>query len=338
MPGALKVIVTGAGGFLGGAIVRALRDRGDEVLTIQRGTYPELARLGVVSRQGDLADPATLSNSISGYDVVFHVAAKAGVWGSYNDYHRANVQATENVIAACQRDGVRKLVYTSSPSVVFDGRNENGINERVPYPKRYLAHYPKTKAEAEKQILTANSPNLATVVLRPHLIWGPGDPHLVPRILSRAREGKLRLVGSGENLVDSTYIDNAVDAHLLAADRLGVDGPVSGQVYFISNGEPLPMAELLAGILAAGHEPPVTRHMPVNFAFVMGAGLELAYRLLRIDSEPVMTRFVARQLATSHWFDLSAARSDLGYEPQVSIAEGLRRLAQSLNPPHRLGN
>ena len=235
----MNALVTGGGGFLGGAIVRRLRARGDEVRSLSRGRYPALRRPRRQQIQGDVADAGAVDAAVAGCDVVFHVAAKAGVWGRYAEYHRANVVGTENVLAACRRHGVRRLVYTSSPSVVFDGRDMEGVDESVPYPAHYEAHYPQTKAEAERLVLAANGPDLATVALRPHLIWGPGDNHLVPRILARGRAGRLRRIGRANKLIDSIYIDNAADAHLLAADRLAPGSPVAGKAYFISNGEPI---------------------------------------------------------------------------------------------------
>ena len=214
----MKALVTGGGGFLGGAIVRMLVARGDEVVTFQRGEYAWLGELGVEVCRGDLCDSDAMARAASGCDVVFHVAAKAGVWGKYDDYYRANVEGTQSVIDACRNGGVRCLVYTSSSSVVFDGNDEEGIDESVNYPAKYLSHYSATKAEAERLVLAANGGGLVTVALRPHLIWGEDDPHLVPRIIERGKAGRLRLVGNKEKLVDSTYIENAAAAHVCAAD------------------------------------------------------------------------------------------------------------------------
>jgi nucleoside-diphosphate-sugar epimerase len=325
----MNALVTGGGGFLGGAIVRRLRARGDAVRSLSRGRYPDLDALGVTQHQGDVADAGAVAEAAAGCDIVFHVAAKAGAHGRYTEYYRANVTGTGNVLAACRRHGVRRLVYTSSPSVVFNGRDMEGVDESVPYPPHYDAHYPRTKALAEQLVLWANGPDLATVSLRPHLIWGPGDNHLVPRIIARARAGRLRRVGNTSKLIDSTYIDNAADAHLLAADRLAPGSPVAGKAYFLSQGEPVPLWGLVNRILAAAGLPPVTRSVPYAAAYVTGCALEAAYAVLRLRGEPPMTRFLSRELSTAHWFDLSAARRDLGYEPGVSLDEGLRRLAKS---------
>jgi len=326
----MRALVTGGGGFLGGAIARLLVERGNTVRSFSRGEYPELARLGVEQIQGDLADREAVLQAAAGCDIVFHVAAKAGIWGSYAEYHRANVTGTENVLAACRHHGIGRLVYTGSPSVVFDGRDVEGGDESLPYPTHFEAHYSKTKALAEQLVLAANAPALATVSLRPHLIWGPGDNHLVPRIVAKARAGKLRRIGNSPCLVDTVYVDNAAQAHLLAADRLVFGGAVSGKSYFISNGEPIPLWEMVNRILAAAELPPVTRSVPPKVAYAAGVVCEGLWNLLHLAGEPPMTRFVASELATAHWFDISAARRDLGYAPQISIDEGLTRLKEWL--------
>jgi nucleoside-diphosphate-sugar epimerase len=324
----MKALVTGGGGFLGSAIVQRLVPRGDTVHSFSRGDYPELRALGVQLFQGDLTDAEALARAADGCDIVFHVAAKAGIWGPYDKYHRANVIGTENVLAACWRCGIQRLVYTSSPSVVFNGRDMEGVDESTPYPGHYHAHYPKTKALAEQIVLQANGPTLATVSLRPHLIWGPGDNHLIPRIIARASSGRLRRIGRYSKLVDTVYIDNAANAHLLAADHLTPGSPIAGKAYFISQGEPLPLWDLINRILDAAGLPPVTRSVPVSVAYALGALCEAAYSALRKQSEPPMTRFLAKELSTAHWFDIAAARRDLGYQPAVSVDEGLRRLRE----------
>ncbi|HEY0982029.1 NAD-dependent epimerase/dehydratase family protein [Schlesneria sp.] len=327
----MRVLVTGGNGFLGKAIVERLVDRGEQVCSLQRSDTPELKARGVECFRGDLGDAAAVDQAVTGCELVFHVAAKAGVWGRYEDYHRINVVGTENVINACRRHGVSRLVYTSSPSVVFNGKDETGIDESAPYPDHYLTHYPQTKALAEQRVIAANGADLATVALRPHLIWGPGDNHLIPRLIQRGRAGGLRRVGDGRNLVDATYIDNAADAHLLAADHLMQGSGCAGKVYFISNGEPLPLWDLINRILGCANVAPVTRTVSANVAYAAGAAMELVYKLTGRQDEPRMTRFVARQLSTSHWFRLDAARRDLNYVPQVTVEEGLRRLARHLS-------
>ncbi len=326
----MKALVTGGGGFLGGAIVKALLKRGDTVKTIQRGHYPSLNDLGVETIKGDLTISSDINAAAKDCDVVFHVAAKAGVWGDYEDYYQANVIATKNVLEACRDNNVNYLVYTSTPSVVFGGKDEEGINESAPYVKEFFNAYQKTKAEAEQLVINANSVNLKTVSLRPHLIWGPGDPHLVPRIINRAKAGRLKIVGNENNKVDSCYIDNAAQAHLLAADCLQSNGICAGKIYFISNDEPISMSDLINKILTAAGLPVVNKRVPEKAAYFIGLLLEKIYTLLNIKTEPIMTRFVARQLSTSHWFDLTAAKRDLAYQPVISIDEGMNRLKESL--------
>lgn len=326
----MKALVTGGGGFLGGAIVRLLLERGVEVVSFSRRHYPELEQIGVKQTQGDLADQDPVASAVEGCDTVFHVAGKPGIWGPYEEYYRTNVEGTENVISACQRHGVRRLIYTSSPSVIFDGKDMEGVDESVPYPDHYETHYPKTKAIAERMVLKANAPELATVVLRPHLIWGPGDNHLVPRIIDRGKRGRLCQIGRRANLIDSVYVDNAAEAHLLAAERLAPGSAVAGKVYFVSQGEPLPVWELINRILAAAGLPPVTRRVPSGAAYAAGWILESLYKGFKLKGEPPMTRFVARELSTAHWFNTDAARRDLGYTPQISIDEGMQRLARYL--------
>lgn len=326
----MKALVTGGGGFLGAVIVRMLRERGDQVRSFSRGAHPELGGLGVEQVRGDLSQSRLLKEAAEGCDIVFHVAAKAGIWGSYEEFYDANVTGTINVLDACRANNISRLVYTGSPSVIFDGRDVEGGDEALPYPARYHAHYPRTKALAEQLVLDADSSDLATVSLRPHLIWGPGDNHLVPRIIAKGRAGKLRRIGKRPCLVDTVYVDNAAQAHLLAADRLLPGSGIAGKAYFISNGEPLPLWEMVNRILAAAGLPPETRSVPPGLAYAAGAVCEGLWSLLRLSGEPPMTRFVAKELATAHWFKIDAARHDLGYQPQVSIDEGLERLRRWL--------
>lgn len=324
-----RALVTGSGGFLGKAIATRLLARGVEVVGVNRGEYPDLIELGVDQRQGDLSDPATALASAKGCDTVFHVAAKAGVWGDYDSYASANITATENVIAACEAHGISRLIYTSTPSVIHTGGDVEGIDESAPYPEHFHTHYPATKAIAERLVLSAATDDLLTVALRPHLIWGPGDNHLTPRIVDRARSGKLAFVGDGTNVVDSVYIDNAADAHLNAADALKPGAGCVGRPYFITNDEPLEIRDLVNRIVGAAGLAPVTKTVPPGIAFVVGALLEFIYGITGRLDEPPMTRFVAKQLSTAHWYDISGARRDLGYAPSVSIAEGIERLRAS---------
>lgn len=327
----MRILVTGGGGFLGSAICSMLVKRGDQVQSISRQAYPGLATMGISQFRGDLVDKGKIYSAAQGCDAIIHTAAKAGIWGDYSSYYQANVLGTQNIIEVCRELRITKLVYTSSPSVVFSGGDMEGVNESAPYPKRYLTAYPKTKAIAEQMVLNANDENLATVSLRPHLIWGPGDNHLVPRILARAKAGKLRKIGSRDVLVDSVYIDNAASAHILALDRLNFNSPCSGKAYFISNGEPWKLWDLVNEIILAGKGNVVNKTVSVSLAYFMGWLFEIIYTISRKHAEPPMTRFLAKELSTSHWFDISNARNDLGYVPMITIREGLDRLKTALS-------
>jgi len=329
-----KALVTGGGGFLGKAITKKLLDFGIKVRIFSRGFYPELEKLGAETRNGDIADPIAVKEAAKGCDVVFHTAAKPGVWGPFEEYYKTNFIGTENVIAACQAHRIPKLIYTSSPSVIFDGKDMEDANETLPYPDHFEAHYPKTKAMAEKAILAANSKELMTVALRPHLIWGPGDNHLIPRLVKRARAGQLKIVGDGKNKIDTIFIDNAADAHILAAAKLALGSPACGKAYFITQGDPRPIEEIINGILKAAGIPPVKSYFPAKLAYFVGWGMEIVYGALGIKEEPRLTRFVAQELATAHWFNVSAAKRDLGFSPKISIEEGFKKLEEwfKINP------
>ena len=325
----MKILVTGGGGFLGGAVCRLLLSRGDEVTAYQRSEAPDIEVLGGTCIRGDLLDRELLEQTANGCDAVIHTAGKAGVWGSYESYHRANVTGTENVINACRSSEIRYLVHTSSPSVAHGGGDIEGADESLPYPEHFSSPYPETKALGEQLVMAANDESLRTVSLRPHLIWGPGDPHLLPRLLERAKSGRLALPGA-RKLIDTIYVDNAAHAHLLGLDCLQRGGECSGKTYFISNDEPLAQEEIIRGLLGAAGMKPVIREISPAVAKTAGMVMESAWKLLRIGSEPPVTRWSAEQLSTAHWYDISAAKKELGYVPLVSIAEGLEMLKRHL--------
>lgn len=325
----MKALVTGGGGFLGEAVVRALLARGDSVRVLARGDYPALKALGAETSRGDIRDATSTWRACAGMDAVFHVAAKAGGWGDPAEYEAINVRGTVNVIDACRKAGVQALVYTSTPSIVADGHDIEGADESIPYAKTFLADYPRTKALAELAVRAASDGRLATISLRPHFIWGPGDRHLLPRLIERARAGRLRQVGSRDVKVDTIYVDSCASAHLLAADKLREGKRLGGNVYFVSDGDPIGVWTMANRLLAAAGAPPVGRPVPAWLAAALGATLETAHRALRIEKEPLMTRFAAAQLSHAEWFDISAARRDLNYVPLVTIDEGIRRVALS---------
>lgn len=324
----MRILVTGCGGFLGSHIVRQLLDRGDEVVGVSRSDYPSLVAAGMKPRRGDLSDATFAHEAIAGVDTVVHTAAVAGVWGSWDYFYQNNVVATENVVAACRAHHIRDLVYTSSPSVTFDGSHQRGVDESEPYPTKWLCHYPHTKALAEQHVLAANdSGTLNTCSLRPHLIWGNGDPHLIPRILQRARSGRLRIVGSGDTRVDTVHVDNAAAAHVDAIDALQTKPAIAGgRAYFIAQDEPVNCWDWIGQLCQTADVAPPTKKISFRAAYAIGKTLETAYRWLGRTAEPPMTRFVAAQLAHDHYFDISAAKERLGYRVRVTMEEGLERL------------
>lgn len=333
----MKVLVTGGGGFLGGALCRALQAAGHQVVSTQRRHSTMLAELGIEQRVGDLADAEHVLRAGAGLEAVFHNAAKAGHWGSEQSYFAANVTGTRNVLAACRAHGITKLVYTSTPSVAHQGRVPcvGGNEANTPYATDFKAPYPRSKQLAEREVLAANgSPVegggvLSTVALRPRLIWGPGDTNLLPRLIERARTGRLRFIAGGHNLMDTTYVGNAVDAHLAAFAALAPGAANAGRAYFVSNGEPKPVREIINGLLIAAGEAPVAASVPFGVAYAAGALCEVLWRVLPLSGEPPMTRFVAEQLATEHWYDLAAARRDFGWTPAISTEQGLAYLAKA---------
>ncbi len=322
----MKALVTGGGGFVGQAIVRQLLARGDQVAVLGRGRYPALEQLGVRVFRGDIREPEFLVRTSAGFDTLFHVAAKAGIWGRRREYEEINILGTDNVIRACLANRIKTLVYTSTPSVVFAGNHIRGSDESLPLAQRFLCDYARTKAVAEQRVLGVDPADLKTCALRPHLVWGPGDPHLVPRLLDRGRRGLLRRVGDGCNLVDISYVENVAQAHLLAADNLRSIATAAGRAYFISQGEPVNLWDWIKQLFCRAGIPPVEQQISFRAAYWAGALLEVYSRLLGRREEPRMTRFLAGQLAKSHWFSIRRASEDLGYVPRISTSEGMDRL------------
>jgi len=327
----MKAFITGGGGFVGSAITRQLVDNGVETAVYGRNHYPHLDKLGVRQFQGDILDSDLLIRFMQEYDSVFHVAAKAGIWGSKNDFELTNVTGTRNVLGACFANGIKTLVYTSTPSVVFNRMDINGADESLPYAQRFLCYYASSKAIAEQMVLASNSEILKTCAIRPHLVWGPGDPHLVPRLVARGKAKKLKQVGNGRNMVDISYIDNVADAHILAAENLHSVATAAGKAYFISQGEPVSLWSWINDLFERLDIEPVTKKINARSAYIAGALLEGIYIWFGLGKEPPMTRFLAEQLAKSHWFSIDRARKDLGYTPRVSTSEGMERLTAWLS-------
>jgi nucleoside-diphosphate-sugar epimerase len=326
----MKILVTGGGGFLGRHIVALLVKRDYTVSTFSRAPKPELRELGVTHMEGDLSDAAAVGRACAGMDAVFHTAARAGVWGSWLDFFEPNVLGTRHVLAACRQVGVPILVYTSTPSVVFNGEPFTGADESLPYGRNWLCHYAHTKSIAEREVLAANDgAAFRSIALRPHLIWGVGDPHIIPRVIAKARSGRLRIIGDGRNRVDITHVRDAAAAHLCALDALTKGNP-GGKPYFISQGEPVVLWDWINQLLQSVGVPPIGKRISLRAAYRVGAVLEGIYKLFRISAEPPMTRFVAVELAKDHFFNTAAARKDLGYEPRTTSEEGIKELATDL--------
>jgi nucleoside-diphosphate-sugar epimerase len=335
----MNTLVTGGTGFLGRRLVERLLAEGREVTVLGRTPAPDLEDRGVRFIRAPLDDADAVRAACAGIETVFHVAAKVGVWGRYDDFFRTNVLGTRALLEGSRTHGVQRFIYTSTPSVVYNGRDLAGVDESLPLTTSCPSPYPLTKAIAEREVLAANSAALRTVALRPHLIWGVGDPHLIPRMLARARAGRLRIVGNGQNRVDMVHVENAVDAHLLAESALKTSNLLgyttagtgaAGKAYFITNGEPVGLWTWVNQLLQALGEPPVTKSISRGAATAIGAACEAMWSVLPLRTEPPMTRFIAAELAKDHWFDLSAARRDLGYAPRISMATGTAELVAHL--------
>lgn len=319
----MKALVTGGGGFLGRRIVELLLDEGHDVRFLARGAYPEVEALGAKGMQVDLRDRDKVPEAVDGIDTIFHVAAKAGVWGPREEYFSINVDGTRNLLDAAESAGVSRFVYTSTPSVVsYAEPIENGPQD-LPYARTYKTFYPETKAEAERMVLRSNSRHLATCALRPHLIIGPGDAHLLPRFVGAALKGRLRVIGDGTNKVDFTYVDNAAWAHIDAALALvDHEAPCAGKAYFISNDEPVSLWGWFNELLDELEVPRVEKQLGYGTAKFLFSVIEGAHKVLPLG-EPTVTAFLADAMATSHWFDMQPAKEDFGYRTRVSMEEAM---------------
>lgn len=321
-----RVLITGGGGFVGKAIIRHLQKENIDCTAIGRNRYPELEDRGVSCLQGDISDRNFVFKQVRSYDAVFHVAALAGIWGAWDSYYKANVIGTRNIIEACLENQINTLVYTSTPSVVFDSQDIIAGDESLPYPHKFLCNYAKSKVIAEKEILQVNQQDLKTCAIRPHLIWGPDDPHLIPRLIERGKKKQLVIVGDGSNLVDLTYIDNVAHAHILAARNLTTTATASANAYFISQEKPIKMWEWINKLFSELNIPQVKNRISLEKAIIAGRVLEGIHKLFIPHKEPKMTRFLAQQLAKSHYFSHQKAEIDLGYTPVVSMDEGMEKL------------
>ena len=316
----MRVLVTGASGMLGRGTALALNARGHDVTVLQRRP----SGLDIRELLGDVVDPDFVHRAARGQDALVHLAARVDVVGRWADYERVNVEGTRAVVDACRAAGTGRLVHVSSPSVAHTGRPLVGAGAGPADPAHASGHYARSKALAEQVALGADGSDLAVLALRPHLVWGPGDTQLVARLVARATAGRLPVLGSGAALIDTTFVDNAVDALVAAVDRCG---PAHGEALVVTNGEPRPVAEILARVCRAAGVAGPSRRVPATIGRLAGSICDLVWSATGRQDTPPLTRFLAEQLTTAHWFDQQHTREVLDWAPAVGLDEGFRRLA-----------
>ncbi|PIK15452.1 NAD-dependent epimerase/dehydratase family protein [Halobacteriovorax sp. JY17] len=323
----MNILVTGAGGFLGFYIARDLKELGHRVYNFSRSHHRDLDQLEITTRIGNLNNPKSIENALEDIDAVFHVAGKVAMWGKWDDFYQTNTIGTKNLVEACKKKGIKKLIYTSTPSVVFGEGDLLGQDETLNYPKKYLSLYAKSKMLAEKYVLDQNSESFLTCSLRPHLIFGPRDKNIIPRLIEASKKNKLKIVGDGENLVDIIYVENAAKAHIQAFEKLTVNSKVAGSSYFIAQERPVKLWDFINQILQINGQSPITKKIPTNTAYRIGAIIEFFLKLFRVwNIHPPMTRFVALQLGKSHYFSHKKAQADFNYSPSISIEEAIEKI------------
>ena len=327
----MKVLVTGGGGFLGQYIIEELISEGHQVCSFSRNSYPELEKLGVEQRSGNLLDSESIFNALEGIEGIFHVAGKVAMWGKWEDFYQNNTIGTKNLIEAAKKRKIKRFVYTSTPSVVFGEDHIREANENLEYPKEYLSLYAKSKMLAEKIVLESNSDDFMTCSLRPHLIFGPRDKNIIPRLLEAGKSGKLKIIGDGNNLVDIIYVENAAKAHILAFNALNPGSSVCGSPYFIAQDKPVKLWDFINEILERKGIERVSKSMSLKKAYKIGSLIESFLKLFRIwNIHPPMTRFVALQLGKEHYFSHKKAQEDFGYSPHITTQEAIERTINSL--------
>lgn len=327
----MKILVTGGGGFLGSSVCRQLAVAGHSVVAFQRTPAEHLQALGVESFEGDIRNIDAVTSAVSGCEGVIHLAALANLWGDPAEFESINVKGTANVLDACRNTNVGKMVYTSSPSVVLNGQDIEGGDESLPLVSEPLMPYQASKIAADKMVREANEPNLRTLVLRPHLTWGPGDPHFLPRLIDRATNNRLFLPAP-EKKSDAVFVENSARAHIQAFMELCDNARCAGKAYFITNNEPQVQGDFILKLLKAAGVDARIRKIPPGVARFAASAMEHCWRLFRIDSEPSLTRFMVAQMCSSHWFDGTAARRDFGYVAPISVAQGLEIVAKQQQP------
>jgi 2-alkyl-3-oxoalkanoate reductase len=322
----LKILVTGGTGFLGRHLVAALLERDHKVYLLGRNfaQAQDLLTKGASPVHADLRNREAVSTACAGMDLVYHVGALSAPWGKRADFYSINVGGTEAVLAGCQAHNVRRLIYVSSPSAVFDGKQQIQATENVPYPSRFPSVYSLTKKLGEDRVNAASAAGMQTVILRPKAIFGSGDQALLPRLIAAARQGRLPQIGDGRNLVDLTYVENVVHALLLAAEV----PTASGKTYTITNDEHAPLWEVIRNLLKEFGLSPQLRQISLSIAMTAATLMEL--RAAITGKEPLLTRYSVMILARTQTYDISAAKRDLDYTPQVSLAEGIERTIRAI--------
>lgn len=333
---AKNILVTGAGGFLGRYIVKALLKKGHQVVGLGRTKHQDLIDQGVRWVQADIRDLEKTRLALKDIDTVFHCASKVAMWGEWDEFESINVQGTQNLLTACLENNVKKFIYTSTPSVVFGQDSINGGDEKLPYPTQSLSLYGKSKAIAEKNVLDIDQSKLLTCAIRPHLIFGPGDDHLVPRLVQAARDNKLKIIGNGENLVDVIAVENAAEAHILAFENISPSSPICGQAYFVAQDKPVKLWDFTNHLLKIHGTKPVTKTISFKLAYFVGWLCETVAKIIGYKKDKLpMTRFVAMQLSKSHWFYHAKAQNDFGYKPLITTEQALKNYQDHLEAGNR---
>ncbi|MCD1286723.1 MULTISPECIES: NAD-dependent epimerase/dehydratase family protein [unclassified Brevibacterium] len=318
----MRITVTGASGLLGSSVARALIAAGHEVTTLQRRPSGAEGARDVI---GSVTDPSTVTEALTGAEAVVHLAAKVSMMGDPKDFEAVNIGGTRTLVEAAQAAGVPRLIHISSPSVAHTGESIIGEGAGPASPDHARGEYARTKAAGEFIALAADSADFRVLVLRPHLMWGPGDAQLTERVIDRARSGRMPVLGSGAALVDTLFVDNAVEAIVAALDAVDAK---HGEALVVTNGQPRPIGELMSRIAIAGGASEPKLRIPVAPALAAGSVVEKVWDLGEHDDEPPLTRFLAEQLSTAHWFDQRRTHEVLGWRPRVSVEEGLEILAQ----------
>ncbi len=327
-----NVLITGAGGFLGLQVAKILKEEGHQVTNFSRSHHKKLLELGIQTIKGNLdcKEDITKAFQEKEFDSVIHIAAKIGMWGKYKDFYQTNVAGTENILSIAKDHGVKRFIFTSSPSVIFGNDHLEGVNEDHPYPEKYLNAYAETKSLAEQMVLKANSKTFFTTALRPHLIYGENDPNFIPRLIEARKKNKLKQVGDGKNLVDVIYVRNAAKAHLQLLEQLDQNKETHGKAYFLGQERPVKLWPFINDLLELHGQPKIEKKISFKLAYKIGHFFEIILTLFRqFKKNPPMTRFMACQLAKNHYFSHENAKKDFNYSPKYSIKDSFCQMKKS---------